>query len=127
MGGTLVDEKHKPRISKMSVIITAFIYAYVSLIFIAIGITQYKSKKPVGFYTGETPPKQDELTDVPAWNRAHGRMWIGYGIAIPVSFVLGLLLPADILSAILPCAVIAIGIPCLILGHRMLCSIYKHP
>ena len=111
----------------VSIIIPAFIYTYVSVILIGIGIMQYKSQKPVGFYTGETPPKAEQLTDVSAWNRKHGAMWIGYGIAIPVSFVLGLLLPADILSAILPCAVIAIGIPCLILGHRMLCSIYKHP
>ena len=127
MGGTLVDGKHKPRISKMSVIITAFIYAYVSLIFIAIGITQYKSKKPVGFYTGETPPKQDELTDVPAWNRAHGRMWIGYGIAVMGSFILGLLLPNEILSASIPVLIILGAFPCLIAAHNKLKKRYYRP
>ena len=111
----------------MSVIISAFIYAYVSFIFIAIGITQYKSKKPVGFYTGETPPKAEQLTDVSTWNRRHGLMWIGYGAAIIASFLLGVLLQNPILSVCLSFAVILVGIPCLILIHRHLKKIYYRP
>ena len=54
---------------------------------IAIGIVQYKSKEPVGFYSGEKPPKREELTDVDAWNKKHGKMWIIYGILIITSYV----------------------------------------
>ena len=109
------------------IIIPLFIFSYVSLILIAIGIVQYKCKKPVGFYTGETPPKQDELTDVPAWNRAHGRMWIGYGIAVIASFVLGFLLPNEILSAALPVLIILGAFPCLISVHNKLKKRYYRP
>lgn len=107
-----------------AVIIPAFIYTYVSLVFIVIGITQYKSKKPVGFYTGETPPKAEELTDVRAWNRSHGRLWIGFGMILLASFLLGLLLQNEILSAMLPPVVILGAIPCLIFAHRRLKTLY---
>ncbi|MBR5871423.1 MAG: hypothetical protein IKZ09_10345 [Clostridia bacterium] len=109
------------------IIIPLFIFSYVSLIMIAIGIVQYKSKKPVGFYTGETPPKAEQLTDVTAWNRKHGTMWIGYGAAIIVSFLLGILLQIPILSACFPAAVVLGGIPCLLMIHRHLKKTYFKP
>jgi hypothetical protein len=31
---------------------------------IGIGVSQLKSRAPVGFYTGEKPPTEEELTDV---------------------------------------------------------------
>lgn len=70
-------------------IISFVIYALVAAIMIGIGITQLKSKNPVGFYSGENPPKSEELTDVEAWNKKHGMMWIIYGIIILVSFFIG--------------------------------------
>ena len=109
------------------IIIPLFILSYVSLIMVAIGIVQYKSKKPVGFYTGETPPKAEQLTDVSAWNRMHGLMWIGYGAAIIASFLLGVLLQNQMLSVCLSFAVILGGIPCLILIHRHLTKTYYKP
>lgn len=36
----------------------------VSAIMIGIGISQIRSRDPVGFYSGEKPPKEDELIDV---------------------------------------------------------------
>ncbi len=35
-----------------------------SLVFIVLGISQYKSQKPVSMNTGEKPPREDDLTDV---------------------------------------------------------------
>ena len=102
------------------IILPAFIYSYVALIMIAIGIMQYKSQKPTGFYTGETPPKAEQLTDVTAWNHRHGMMWIIYGIVIIVSFLFGLLIPHEVLSALLPVVIILGALPVMILYHHKL-------
>ncbi len=106
------------------IILPAFIYAYVALIMIAIGIMQYKSKKPTGFYTGETPPKAEQLTDVNAWNHRHGMMWIVYGIAIVLSFLTGLLISYKVLSALLPIVIIVGALPVMILYHHKLKNKY---
>lgn len=103
-----------------NIILPAFIYAYVALIMIAIGIMQYKSQKPTGFYTGETPPEAEQLTDVTAWNHRHGMMWIIYGIVIIVSFLFGLLIPHEVLSALLPVVIILGALPVMILYHHKL-------
>lgn len=55
------------------------IYLLVALIMIGIGVSQMKSKTPVGFYSGERPPAAQELSDVAMWNKKHGKMWIIYG------------------------------------------------
>ena len=65
------------------------IYALVALFMMGIGIVQIKSRKPVAFYSGEKPLKAEELTDVSAWNRKHGMMWLVYGIIILLSFLIG--------------------------------------
>lgn len=67
-------------------IICLIIYILVALIMIGIGLSQLKSQKPVGFYSGEKPPLQDELTDVISWNKKHGMMWVLYGIIILLSY-----------------------------------------
>lgn len=54
----------------------------VSLIFIILGIRQYKSEKPVTINTGENPPCEDELTNVTEWNHRHGRNFIILGCAL---------------------------------------------
>ena len=106
------------------IILPLFILSYVSIILIAIGIMQYKSKKPTGFYTGETPPKAEQLTDVTAWNHRHGTMFIIYGAAIVPAYLSGLLIPHEIL-AMLPAAIVILGgIPVLILYHHKLKSTY---
>lgn len=32
---------------------------------------QLKSKKPVGFYSGEKTPSEDEISDMYMWNKKH--------------------------------------------------------
>lgn len=54
----------------------------VSLIFIILGIKQYKSEKPVTISTGEKPPCEDELTSVTEWNHRHGRNFIILGCTL---------------------------------------------
>ena len=43
---------------------------------IILGIVQYRSKDPVGFWSGKKPPQKEQITDVKAYNRKHGLMWI---------------------------------------------------
>ena len=62
----------------------AFIMTIVALVMIGIGIYQFTCKDTVGFYSGETPPKKEELKDWVAWNRKHGLMWIIYGVLIAI-------------------------------------------
>lgn len=62
-------------------IIYLIISLLVSLIFIILGIKQYKSEKPVTISTGEKPPCEDELS-VTEWNHRHGRNFIILGCAL---------------------------------------------
>ena len=63
-------------------IIYLIISSLVSLIFIVLGIKQYRAEKPVVINTGETSPREDELTSVAAWNHRHGRNFIILGCAL---------------------------------------------
>ena len=53
-------------------IIGFIIWSIVALLFIAIGITCFKAKEPVGFFTGVKPPK---VTDVTKYNHAVAKLW----------------------------------------------------
>lgn len=53
---------------------------------IILGISQYKSADPVGFWTGQKPPAKEQITDVKAYNHKHGIMWILYGAGLMVCF-----------------------------------------
>ena len=54
----------------------------VSLIFIILGIRQYRAEKPVAINTGEKAPREDELISVTEWNHRHGRNFIILGFAL---------------------------------------------
>ena len=60
-------------------IIYLVISLLVSLIFIILGIGQYKAEKPVSLNTGEKSPREDELISVTDWNHRHGRNLIIFG------------------------------------------------
>lgn len=59
----------------------------IGLIFILLGIRQCKSESPVTMNTGEKPLKAEQLSDVKAWNKGHGKALIAFGIVI--AFTLG--------------------------------------
>ena len=82
-------------------VFSGIIFGICALVMFGIGISQLKSKKPVGFYSGEKPPAKEQLSDVDAWNRKHGIMWILYGGCIVASWVAGLLI-GDSVYALLP-------------------------
>ena len=89
---------------------------FCTLIFLGIGIWQWNSKTPVGFWTGKKPPKPEEISDVTAYNRGHAVLFFAYGIAMPVSVFAG---PVLFLAATLG------GIPILILCHHFLEKKYR--
>jgi len=106
-------------------IIGCFIYGLVALIMIGIGIANLKSKKPVGFYSGEKPPTKDELTDWEEWNKKHGRMWIIYGCIIFISYFIGFTM-IDSIACIIPMTGgMIIPIPVMIHKHNKYLEIYK--
>lgn len=87
----------------MTAFISLTIYGGVAALMIGIGISQLRSKKPVGFYSGVKPPPKDELSDVDAWNKKHGIMWVIYGIVILIIYALGIMIGDNIYSALLTC------------------------
>lgn len=103
------------------------IYLIVAAIMFGIGMSQYRSTKPVGFYSGEKPPMEKELTDVSMWNKKHGKMWIWYSIVIILSYVAGIpFLKADSAWSVIPmCGGIIVPIPLMIRYHHKLISQYK--
>lgn len=56
------------------------------LLLVVLGILQMKSKEPVGFWSGVKPPTGDKVSDVAAYNKKHGIMWVIYGAGIVPAF-----------------------------------------
>jgi len=70
-------------------IIYVVICTIVAMIFVILGIYQYRAKDPVTINTGETPPKAEDLIDVKLWNQKYGRKFIILGIMLWCTFVVG--------------------------------------
>lgn len=110
------------------IIIGLVITLFVALIMIGIGISQLKSKTPVAFYSGEKPPRPEELSDVDAWNKKHGRMWTTYGIVIILSYILAVLVGLDTTPGlVLYCSGVIIPIVVMIGYHDRLTRTYRLP
>ena len=77
--GYIKVQVHNKRIDMAATIIYLVISLLASLIFIILGIRQYRAEKPVTINTGEKPPREDELTSVAEWNHRHGRNFIAFG------------------------------------------------
>lgn len=104
-------------------IISLTIYGLVSLLMIVIGIVQYRSKKPVGFYTGEKPPKAENITDVTAWNHGHGMLFICYGMSLMLSYLSHLFL-SELASTCIMLLVAIGGIVLMCICHSKLQAKY---
>ena len=90
---------------------------------IMIGVVQYRSKDPVGFWSGKKPPQKEQITDVKAYNRKHGLMWILFGVGFILCFVIGLLFGGAVAGYL--CMIEAIGgIFAMIAYHEKLDRMY---
>lgn len=105
-------------------IVGLVIYVFVSLFMMAIGIAQLKSQDPVGFHSGEKPPKAEDLTDVHAWNKNHGLMWLIYGIIIFFSYLIGSPFVDSILVIIPMIGGVIVPLPFMIWYHHRLIRKY---
>lgn len=101
-------------------IISFVIFLLISIIMVGLGISQIKSKKPVGFYTGEKPPTKEQLSDWEGWNKKHGMMWILYGAAIMGSYIIFTFIEAEVITLIIFLSVIVGAIPVMMLYHNYL-------
>lgn len=96
------------------------IYAFVAIFMTGIGIVQMKSTKPVAFYSGEKPPRAEDVTDVNAWNKRHGLMWIVYGIVILLSYFAGALIGDSVWAVIPMVGGLVVPLPFMIRCHNRL-------
>lgn len=109
----------------MENIIGLVIYMAVASFMIGIGISQLRSKKPVAFYSGEKPPREEELFDVKAWNQKHGGMWVLYGLIILVSYGIGMIIGDTLWCVITMCGGVVLPLPIMILYHHKLVKLYR--
>ena len=101
------------------------VFLSVAALMIGIGIYQYRSKKPVTFYTGEEPLPEDRYTDVSGWNKAHGRMWMVYGILIMAGSGAALMIGSETPLCMVPyLAGVLLPLPGMILIHKKLSDKY---
>ena len=99
-------------------IIIIIVLAWCAFIMIVVGVFQMKSKEPVGFYTGEKPIKKEQVSDVEAWNKKHGMMWIAYGVGMVLAYLVGCLLANKEVSYIILLTVTLGAIPVMIVYHH---------
>ena len=99
-------------------VITALCAAF----FTGMGIYAWKRKKPMWFWSGSSV-SEDDISDVAAYNRANGIMWICYSALFWVSAALGLKhTVAGGVVLILGCL---IGTPALIFAYDRIFNRYK--
>ncbi|MBQ1376770.1 MAG: hypothetical protein IIY77_02265 [Lachnospiraceae bacterium] len=72
----------------MGNIVWLIIMIPVSLLFTGIGIYAWRRKEPMWFWSGSSV-KESEISDIPAYNRANGIMWLGFALVMWISMILG--------------------------------------
>ena len=72
------------------IIIVCFVSCLCGAVFVTIGLCARRMAKPMWFWSGSTV-KPEEISDIPAYNRANCRMWIGYSLFFWLSALLALL------------------------------------
>ena len=72
----------------MGSIVFLIIMIPVSLLFTGIGVYAWRRKKPMWFWSGSTV-EEDEISDVAAYNRANGIMWLAFSLLMWASAILG--------------------------------------
>ena len=60
----------------------------ISLLFTGIGIYAWRRKKPMWFWSGSSV-KESEISDIAAYNRANGIMWLVFSLLMWISTILG--------------------------------------
>ncbi len=94
----------------------------VSTCFTGIGIFAWKRKKPMWFWSGSTV-NENEISDIPAYNRANGIMWLAFSAVFWLGAFVGLMQieAAGIIVALGN----LVGIPALVIVYKKIYSKYR--
>lgn len=106
----------------MELIVWLVVVIPLSAFFTGLGIFAWKRKKPMWFWSGSTV-EDWEITDIPAYNRANGIMWLCYSAVFWVSALLGIL-NLSIAGPVLAAGCLG-GIPVLVIAYSKICKKYK--
>ena len=93
-----------------------------SAVFTIIGIYAWNREKPMWFWSGSTV-EETEIADIPAYNRANGRMWIVFSLPLWLSTFLGLW--NEMIALILLAVDLVIGLPVLMIVYKRIYAKYK--
>ena len=91
------------------------IMAPCSALLTGIGIFAWRRKQPMWFWSGSTV-KEEEISDVRAYNRANGIMWIAFSLIFWICTAIGIWNTKA--AGIMMMAGCAAGIPLLIVAYR---------
>ena len=103
-------------------IIFAVVCVGCAFIFGLIARWAFKRRDPMHFVAGSTV-KPEEITDIPAYNRANGLMWIIYAGCMIVTSLLGLFNTKA--AAVLLGVICTVGTVVLIVVYRRIYNRYK--
>ena len=103
------------------ILFTAIVWGC-SLITGLIALWAFLRKTPMHFWAGSTV-SPEEITDIPAYNKANGKMWLAYAAAMAVSGVIGLF--STIAGAIVLMIVCLPGIAFLFVTYGRIYRKYK--
>ena len=106
----------------MKNIVWLIILVPISILFTGLGIYAWKREKPMWFWSGSTV-KEEEISDIPAYNRANGIMWLAFSGVFWAGTILGALdAMAGGICLIAGCAV---GVPLLPLVYGRIYRNYR--
>lgn len=89
------------------------------LVFIGIGIYSFKRKTPMHFWAGTTV-KSEEISDIKAYNKANGIMWIAYGLSFLLIPLLGSMVGGIVIAILSPFMIVG-----MVLCYRCIYNKYK--
>ena len=93
-----------------------------ALFFTGIGVYAWRRRKPMWFWSGSTVSER-EITDVRAYNRANGIMWIAFSAVFWADAAIGVFLPFAAGIALI--IGLSLGIPALIFAYTRIYNKYK--
>lgn len=92
------------------------------VIFLAIGFYATKKETPMNFWSGTEVPSES-ISDIPAYNRAMGKLWGGYSVVWFLSGMIGLWQP--LAATLLMCVLGAGGALVLVLVYKRIEKKYR--
>jgi hypothetical protein len=97
---------------------------FCALIFGAIALWAFKRRDPMHFWSGSTV-RPEEITDIPAYNRANGWLWTLYAVCMAAA---GVVLLFHVKGGVVLAGIVCfLGIPVLIVVYKRIYNKYRAP